>query len=46
MILLLKASCKSGLLSALGYSGVDFDPEKVVLYFESKAGQMLINFCM
>lgn len=29
-------------LCALGYSGVDFDPEKVELYFESKAGKMLI----
>ncbi len=29
-------------LCALGYSGVNFDPEKVVLYFESKAGKMLI----
>lgn len=29
-------------LCALGYSGVMFDPEKVELYFESKAGKMLI----
>lgn len=29
-------------LCALGYSGVDFDPEQVALYFESKAGKMLI----
>lgn len=29
-------------LCALGYSGVTFDPEKVELYFESKAGKILI----
>ncbi|MDE6054510.1 MAG: bifunctional glutamate N-acetyltransferase/amino-acid acetyltransferase ArgJ, partial [Lachnospiraceae bacterium] len=29
-------------LCALGYSGVKFDPEKVELFFESKAGKMLI----
>jgi glutamate N-acetyltransferase/amino-acid acetyltransferase len=29
-------------LCALGYSGVAFDPEKVALFFESKAGKMLI----
>lgn len=29
-------------LCALGYSGVQFDPEKVELYFESKAGRILI----
>lgn len=29
-------------LCALGYSGVQFDPEKVELFFESKAGKMLI----
>lgn len=29
-------------LCALGYSGVQFDPEKVELYFQSKAGKMLI----
>ena len=30
------------ILCALGYSGVDFDPEKVDLYFESAAGKMQI----
>ena len=30
------------ILCALGYSGVEFDPEKVELYFESKAGKILI----
>lgn len=29
-------------LCALGYSGVQFDPEKVELYFQSRAGKMLI----
>jgi len=29
-------------LCALGYSGVQFEPEKVELYFQSKAGKMLI----
>ncbi len=29
-------------LCALGYSGVSFDPEKVDLYFESRAGKLLI----
>ncbi len=29
-------------LCALGYSGVDFDPERVDLYFESRAGKLLI----
>lgn len=29
-------------LCALGYSGVKFDPDKVELFFESKAGKMLI----
>lgn len=29
-------------LCALGYSGVSFDPEKVELYFESRAGKLLI----
>ena len=29
-------------LCALGYSGVKFDPEKVELFFESRAGKMLI----
>lgn len=29
-------------LCALGYSGVQFDPEKVELFFESKAGRLLI----
>ena len=26
----------------MGYAGVDFDPEKVDLYFESKAGKIQI----
>lgn len=30
------------ILCALGYSGVKFDPEKIELYFESKAGKILI----
>ncbi len=30
------------ILCALGYSGVDFDPTKVVLSFESEAGRLLI----
>ena len=30
------------ILCALGYSGVDFDPEKVDLYFESEAGKLKI----
>lgn len=30
------------ILCALGYSGVQFDPEKLELYFQSKAGKMLI----
>ncbi len=30
------------ILCALGYSGVQFDPEKVDLYFESKAGKLQI----
>ncbi len=30
------------ILCALGYSGVQFDPEKVDLYFESKAGKLKI----
>ena len=30
------------ILCALGYSGVDFDPEAVELWFESKAGKILI----
>ena len=30
------------ILCALGYSGVQFDPEKVDLFFESKAGSMQI----
>lgn len=30
------------ILCAMGYSGVDFDPEAVELYFESKAGKILI----
>ncbi len=30
------------ILCALGYAGVDFDPLKVELYFESKAGKILI----
>lgn len=29
-------------LCALGYSGVVFNPEKIALFFESKAGKMLI----
>lgn len=29
-------------LCALGYSGVQFDPERVTLYFESKAGKLKI----
>ena len=30
------------ILCAMGYSGVTFDPEKVDLYFESKAGKLQI----
>ncbi len=30
------------ILCALGYSGVEFDPDKIDLFFESKAGKMLI----
>ena len=30
------------ILCALGYAGVEFDPEKVDLYFESKAGKIQI----
>lgn len=30
------------ILCALGYSGVQFDPEKIDLYFESKAGRIQI----
>ncbi|MDE7048558.1 MAG: bifunctional glutamate N-acetyltransferase/amino-acid acetyltransferase ArgJ [Lachnospiraceae bacterium] len=30
------------ILCALGYSGVKFDPEKIELYFESRAGKILI----
>lgn len=30
------------ILCALGYSGVQFDPEKIDLYFESKAGKIKI----
>ncbi|MDO4331568.1 MAG: bifunctional glutamate N-acetyltransferase/amino-acid acetyltransferase ArgJ [Eubacteriales bacterium] len=30
------------ILCALGYSGVQFDPEKIELYLESSAGKMLI----
>lgn len=30
------------ILCALGYSGVEFDPEKVELFFESKAGKIRI----
>ncbi len=30
------------ILCALGYAGVDFDPDKVELWFESAAGKMLI----
>lgn len=30
------------ILCALGYSGVQFDPEKIELFFESKAGKILI----
>lgn len=30
------------ILCALGYSGVDFDPEKIELFFESKSGRILI----
>ncbi len=29
-------------LCALGYSGVQFDPDKVALFFESRAGKLLI----
>ena len=29
-------------LCALGYAGVEFDPEKVDLYFESRAGRLLV----
>ena len=30
------------ILCAMGYSGVEFDPEKVDIYFESKAGKLKI----
>ena len=30
------------ILCAMGYSGANFDPEKVDLYFESAAGKMMI----
>ena len=30
------------ILCAMGYSGAQFDPEKVDLYFESKAGKLQI----
>ena len=30
------------ILCAMGYSGVQFDPEKVDLFFESKAGKLQI----
>ena len=30
------------ILCALGYAGVDFDPEKIELYLESEAGRILI----
>ena len=30
------------IMCALGYSGIDFDPEKVDLYFESKVGKIQI----
>ena len=30
------------ILCALGYSGIDFDPEKVDLFFESKVGKIQI----
>ena len=30
------------ILCALGYSGVQFDPEKIDLYFESRSGQILV----
>jgi glutamate N-acetyltransferase/amino-acid N-acetyltransferase len=30
------------ILCALGYSGVDFDPEKVDIFFESRAGKLKI----
>lgn len=30
------------ILCALGYSGVQFDPEKIDLYFESKTGEILV----
>ena len=30
------------ILCAMGYSGVQFDPEKVDLYFESRAGKLKI----
>jgi len=29
-------------LCAMGYSGVDFDPNKVNIYFESKAGKLIV----
>ena len=29
-------------MCALGYSGVDFDPSNVDIYFESKAGSVLV----
>ena len=31
------------ILCAMGYSGADFDPEKVDLYFESRAGKIKID---
>ena len=32
----------AGILCAMGYSGAQFDPEKVDLYFESRAGKIKI----
>ncbi len=29
-------------MCALGYAGVDFDPEKVELFFESRAGRIQV----
>ncbi len=33
---------KAAILCALGYSGVDFNPEEIELYFQSKSGQIQI----
>jgi len=36
------ANAMGRILCALGYSGAEFDPEKIELYFMSEAGKMLI----